>query len=363
MKHRRLRERVLTGFLLAAALGFLALQLLQPSGGTEPAAAADPWPRPTGEQPRALGLTTPALARNVDTPFDAGGLGEVNATEHAVRAHAGVVMFFADWAGPLPTVAQLQQIGARGAVPEITWEPWDAVSPDGDRQPTYRLGRIAAGVHDDLIRSFARRLATYGRPVRLRFAHEMNAGTYPWSAGRNGNRDADFVNAWRHVHRLVREEGATNVRFVWSPRADALFEPFWPGREYVDVIGMSGFNGGAELDWSGWRNPEAIFAPNLTAVRRLAPGIEMELSEVASAESGGSKARWVEQLFQMLDEQFPEVRTVVWFDIDKEARWSIASSRESSEAFASALALWQGGARDRAASPDCDPLAFPPIPC
>lgn len=363
MKHHRLRERVLTAVLFAAAVGFLVLQLLDPFGGTGRAAAADPWPRVAGEQERMLGLATAGLARNVDRPFDAADLGEVNETEQAVRAHAGVVMFFADWAGPLPTVAQLREIGERGAIPEITWEPWDAVSPRRDRQPDYRLGRIAAGVHDDLIRRFGRRLAAYGRPVRLRFAHEMNAGTYPWSADRNGNRTGDFVHAWRRVHQLILEEGADDVRFVWSPRADAHFEPFWPGRRYVDVIGMSGFNGGSELDWSGWRNPEAIFAPNLKAVRRLAPGIEMELSEVASAEGGGSKARWIEQLFAMLDEQFPEVRTVVWFDVDKEARWPIASSRGSAEAFASALALWQGGAGDRAASADCDPLAFPPLPC
>jgi mannan endo-1,4-beta-mannosidase len=363
VKHVRLRERVLTAVLLIAALGFLTLQTMTSFGSGDPVATADPWPRPAAAQERALGLTTLALARNVHTPFDAADLGEVNTTERAVRAHAGVVMFFADWAGPLPTVAQLRAIGGRGAVPEVTWEPWDAVSPLGGRQPGYRLGRIAAGVHDDLIRRFARRLAAYGGPVRLRFAHEMNAGTYPWSAGRNGNRDREFVRAWRHVHRLMREEGADEVRFVWSPRADAAFEPFWPGRRYVDVIGLSGFNGGDELDWSGWRNPEAIFVPNLRAVRRLAPGIEMELSEVAAAEGGGSKARWIEQLFGMPDRQFPEVRTVVWFDLDKEARWSIASSPASTAAFGSALELWQGGARDRADSADCEPLAFPPVPC
>ena len=71
------------------------------------------------------------------------------------------------------------------------------------------------------IRSWARALAAFDGPVRLRFAQEMNGDWYPWGAGTNGNTPAEFVSAWRHVHDIFAAAGATNVQWVWSPVSGA----------------------------------------------------------------------------------------------------------------------------------------------
>ena len=68
---------------------------------------------------------------------------------------------------------------------------------------------------------WARALAAFGGPVRLRFAQEMNGDWYPWGAGTNGNTPAEFVRAWRHVHDIFTAAGATNVQWVWSPVSGA----------------------------------------------------------------------------------------------------------------------------------------------
>ena len=53
-----------------------------------------------------------------------------------------------------------------------------------------------------------------------------------------------FVAAWRHVHDLFEEEGATNVRFLWSvgrkacPRGCDPYSEFYPGDAYVDYLGF-----------------------------------------------------------------------------------------------------------------------------
>ena len=46
----------------------------------------------------------------------------------------------------------------------------------------------------------------------------MNGNWYPWGVGVNGNKPGEYVEAWRHVHDIFVQEGATSdVKWVWSP--------------------------------------------------------------------------------------------------------------------------------------------------
>ena len=71
--------------------------------------------------------------------------------------------------------------------------------------------------------------------------------------GTNGNRPGQFVRAWRHVHDIFTAEHATNVNGCgapWPARVRRISTSEYPGDSYVDVLGLSGFNGGtrAALD-------------------------------------------------------------------------------------------------------------------
>jgi beta-mannanase len=46
---------------------------------------------------------------------------------------------------------------------------------------------------------------------------KMNGDWLPWSEGVNGNRARQYVMAWRRVHQIFRNVGATNVARVWRP--------------------------------------------------------------------------------------------------------------------------------------------------
>ncbi len=83
---------------------------------------------------------------------------------------------------PISRSALAGAINDRGAVPLISWEPWDW--DGGTEQPAYALRRILAGDHDALIDRWAIEIAAYRRPVMLRFAPEMNGDWRPWSIGR-----------------------------------------------------------------------------------------------------------------------------------------------------------------------------------
>lgn len=247
------------------------------------------------------------------------------------------VLFFKDFAQPAP-ITEMNAVRARGAVPLVTWEPW--LWGGGVNQPAYSLARIAAGDFDAYITQWGRALASWGSPVQLRFAHEMNGDWYPWAESANGNRPGDYVRAWRHVHDLVAAQGASNVSWVWSPNVPSdgftSLAQLYPGAGYVDVVALDGYNWGTSASWSGWTSPQDLFAPGIAQLRSLAPGVPILIAETASSDAGGDKAAWNTALVSYLAAQ-PDVMGFVWFNIRKEADWRISSSTSSAAAFKNAL--------------------------
>ena len=213
------------------------------------------------EAPPRTPIVTDAAERQVAlgvSVWDGRRLSELDAFIRSMRGRRPATWtIWSQWGDPdtrsFPT-SQAWGVRARGVTPMIWWEP---VDPADLGSPRYaRLANIAAGRHDDYIRRFARGARTFGTPIILRFAHEPNGGTFPWGVRGFDNSPATFVAAWRRVHRLFEEEGATNVRFLWSVGKQACpggcdpYSRFYPGDAYVDYLGFSSFNWGAKRD--GW---------------------------------------------------------------------------------------------------------------
>jgi cellulose synthase (UDP-forming) len=278
-----------------------------------------------------VGVTTAPLAANGSHPWTARDLWTVNAFEQTVHKHASVAMWYADWQHSAPSFAQLRLVERRGSIPEITWEPWDSTKPLGASQPRYSLRNVADGKFDAYIHTWARALAAYGGPVRLRFAQEMNGNWYPWGRGTNANTPAEFVQAWRHVHDIFTAAGATNVQWVWSPVSGAPRQ-YFPGVQYVNRLGVTCLNGGTAAFSDGWRSFAGICGKSIGELHALAPRLPIDLSEVGSTESGGSKAAWITGMFAFLA-RHPEVQSFVWFNLDKQTDWPIQSSPAAEVAF------------------------------
>jgi beta-mannanase len=333
MTTRRRAGAALSCALLLVIAGLLGLQLTQPWSRPPPA----PWPT-SGQLPRVeLGVTTAALARDSARRWQPSDLEQVNAFEQDARRHADIVMWFADWAHVANfDPRQAAAVAARGSVPEISWEPWDSSRSLGAAQPAFRLAGIIDGAHDTYIKRWAREIAAYKRPVMLRFAQEMNGRWYPWSESANGNHAGEFVRAWRHVHAIFVKAGASNVRWVWAPVAGDVQAEQYPGAGQVDVVGVSGFVAGKSVFGGSWRSFAKAFGPSLDAVHALAPGKPVSLAEIAAAQTGGDKAAWITGMFREIERR-PYIRSIVWFNLDKEADWRIESSRGAERAFAAGL--------------------------
>lgn len=236
----------------------------------------------------------------------------------AVDETPGIVLFFKDFEQE-PPLHELDVVAALGAEPVISWEPW--VWGGGVEQPDFRLSEITSGRYDDYLTSWGTQLATWGKPVTLRFAHEMNGNWYPWGESANGNAPGDYVAAYRHVHDVVTAAGAENVRWMWSPNvlpdAGGDLSGFYPGDDYVDVVGVDGYNWGTTNAWNRWQEPEEIFDATLDHVRDLAPGKELVVAETASVATGGDQAVWVRSLVSYLHAE-GDVTGFVWLHEDQE---------------------------------------------
>lgn len=324
--HHPTRRSTILGFGLGVA-GALA--------GSTPASAA-PRPKPS---PRK---TAPAPVRplrfGVTNPGGPLAGKELDRVARLAGEAPQLIQFFKDFR-QAPPITELNAVLSRGAVPILTWEPWAAGG--GAAQPAYSLASIAGGAYDGYLRSWGEALATWGKPVLLRFAHEMNGDWYPWSEAVNGNKAGDYVRAWRHVHTVLTGAGASNVRWVWAPNTGGPVDitGLYPGHAFVNVIGLDGYNWGtAGASWgSNWTSARTLFGPWLDRLRVLAPGKGIIVTETASTELGGNKAEWIRDTIAYLDAQ-PDVTGFVWFDLNKETDWRIASSTASSASFKSALA-------------------------
>jgi beta-mannanase len=328
-------RRLIAPLLLAAAL--VVLLVVQFSNDRRPAPGQPALPRVSPAGSVDFGVVTGQLALNEYRSWRPADLGSVEAFERDAGKRVSVIEWYADWRHNLTVdLAQLQAVARMHAVPEITWEPWDYTGGLRHPQPGYTLASIVNGAHDVYIRRWAQALAAYGGPVRLRLAQEMNGNWYPWAEGFNGNTAGQFAPAWRHVWRIFHAAGATNVRWVWSQVAIKIKPNQYPGSRYVDIVGLSGFNGGPQLRFGPWRSFDEQFKRQLAALRQVAPRKPIELSEVAVAEQGGSKAHWIEGFFQTLARN-PDITSFVWFNVRTTGDWRIETSRTAQRAFAAGV--------------------------
>lgn len=225
----------------------------------------------------------------------------------------------------------------------LTWEPW-SFPINAERpfdQPDFSLKKVISGTYDYYIKSFAGELAKSPFPVYLRIMHEMNGNWYPWCGTVNNNSPDDYIAAWNHIQKVVNKNAPSKIQWVWSPYAFSYpqsrsnrIEKYFPGDNAIDWIAIDGYNWGTSKDWSEWMGFREIFSDSYNTLTFLSQRPIM-IGEMACAETGGSKALWIKEAFDALQNNFSRINALIWFDINKECDWRIASSPEALSAFQS----------------------------
>jgi hypothetical protein len=238
-----------------------------------------------------------------------------------------------------------ESIRQRGSIPMVDWRSWDFTVFPAYEQPRFSLRTIVNGAHDAFVRRWAIAAKQWGHPFFLRFDAEQNGDWYPWSEVRNGNTAGQFVQAWKHVHDIFTQVGATNVTWVWCPNitypgAIPLAESY-PGDRFVDWVAMDGYNYGTSPSHdAGWKRFYDLFRPTYDELQTLAPEKPVMIAETASTEGGGSKAAWItDALTLQLPTNFPNIKAFMWYNAnDAELGLIIETSASAQAAFAAGIA-------------------------
>ena len=259
---------------------------------------------------------------------------EIDAYESLISREVAVVMWFKDFTCDFPTAA-CEIVSNHKCIPMITWEPWKW----GESTPTYPLSGIIAGDFDNYIKSFALAAKTWGKPVFLRFGHEMNGNWYPWDGSHNGNSTANYVAAWRRVHATFEALGATKVTWVWCPMNYSVpsnswnnVENYYPGNSYVDWVAFDGYS-------DSGTNSDAVFSSIYsTLTGPTFSNKPIMIGETARGTGDATnKPDWITDAFNRIKNNYPNIKSYTWFNINKESDWRINSSPESLNAFKASM--------------------------
>ncbi|MDM7930355.1 glycosyl hydrolase [Tabrizicola sp.] len=119
----------------------------------------------------------------------------------------------------------------------ITVEPWTWTRDERNTANFLRRG-IDAGYYDANMRSICNVIATLQSPVSVRWGHEMETddGQFIWSAW----NPADYIRAYRRMIDVCRA-AAPDINVVWSPIGLENANDYYPGDDYVDLVGLSIF--------------------------------------------------------------------------------------------------------------------------
>jgi hypothetical protein len=200
-----------------------------------------------------------------------------------------------------------------GVVPMLEWTANTETADPSAPYSGITTKDIAGGSLDAYIRQYARDVKQYGDPLFIRLiCGEFNGDWWPWCSP-NANPDlsrADFVNAWRRVVDIFRQQGVTNVAWLWNPVApapwaedagwDVDWAAYYPGDAYVDWVG-------ADLnDWGqpAWLDPVYEFA--------VGHGKPLFLTEFAIRDGLSDHTQIVAWLGTMLDyvENHPQIKAI-----------------------------------------------------
>ena len=113
----------------------------------------------------------------------------------------------------------------------------------------YSLADITSGKYDASLTAYNTAVKTFGHPILMTFAHEMNGNWTPW--GYQAVTPAQWIAAWNHVTSVIN---APNITWVWAPNYNTTshypLSAYWPGASHVGICGIDGYLSTSASTWA-----------------------------------------------------------------------------------------------------------------
>lgn len=192
----------------------------------------------------------------------------------------------------------------------ITIEPWSwdvnwRLSTEELRQ------KVLSGGYDGNIKAIAVAIKSLQSPVIVRFAQEMEDVTtarFTWQ----GWSPKDYITAYKHVIDIIRKE-RPDVKAMWSPKGLEGLAAYYPGDNYVDLIGLSVF-GLEAYDKLEYGKPKT-FVETLEPEYNRVVGFNKPIWVAELGYEGSAKYMqpWIQTVTEA-NAKFPELKEVVYFN-------------------------------------------------
>lgn len=259
--------------------------------------------------------------------------------------HAATVNIFSTFSSDWSNLSQQAgNVVSRNAVPLITWMPYNNTDPSSNVIEEIAQGQWDAYI-DSWIEGFKSWRSTYqvgDEPsILIRFGHEFNGNWYPW-----GNQPDALKTAWRYLHNKFSDAGINDVvGWVWCANNVDVDDyndvmAYYPGDDVVDWLSLDGYNWGSNYSFTSWKSFDETFSQQYVRMVTAVPDKPMMLAEVSSTEpldlpdpSWGqdgddsdaleSKEAWTADMMQTIQNNYPAIKSIVWFNTNKELNWSL----------------------------------------
>ena len=199
---------------------------------------------------------------------------------------------------------------------------------------------IADGTIDANIHAVARAFYYYSQKgTRMAYVAPLQEMNQSAAAVSYGGDPENFKLAYRRFQQIFAEEGVPDQSIVWvfapngsSSPGDPDFEAYYPGDQYVEVVGLSAYHYGycssGDPSWLSWQTPQVNIGTYLERIREMAPTKSIFLSQMATSsftrpgvKNENSKNVWLSDAYEYVS-NFPNVRGIIYFNWDLECDWA-----------------------------------------
>ena len=251
------------------------------------------------------------------------GINDLSNFESLVGKEVNLYADFEGWSNSFPSSLS-SKVGSKGKTLIIFWEP------------DFGYDNIINSSKDTYIKQFAISAKSYNYTVILSPFDEMNLNEEAWGYGKNNNTAEKFKTAWQHIHDLFISENATNVKFAISFNnvsvpdvAGNKMTDYYPGDNYVDYVGLDGFNFG-----NPWQTFAQVFDSAISNASVFNKPIYI-LSTTSIA--GAQKATWITDGLGKTIKTYTNVIGWIWFNQGGNSNWLVNSDSASLAAFKAIL--------------------------
>ena len=193
------------------------------------------------------------------------------------------------------------------------------LQPKKTHQQGNDLFRVLDGYYDEFLHDYAKDIADFKHPVLFRFANEMNGDWCEYSGYRMSLDTELYREMYCYIYNIFKENNADNVIWIWNPNGKSFPDFKWnseamyyPGNEYVDVLGLTLYNTGDFYEGEEWTNFYDLYSP---LYKKAMENYDMPfmITEFSCARKGGNKEEWTKKMLSEIG-RFPNIKFALWWN-------------------------------------------------